>query len=386
MDKTTFFSSALPCKPLKKLGCYILDFFVALILCIAIFSISEAIGNNISSMKSLQSEIQDVYKGMTSIASSSKLMVTDENGYFLSQSEIANRYVYGITYSSLKKNDEQSLSDSIYDGYTSMNEETDYCFYYNVTFKEEHKSNFIGFDIESDKYVELLSSYTSSLYYEIDLDYPYLNLDTSKKLDEYFRNENYSIGKDIYSNIYDGYLKILNESINELENKYYPYISLKKEYNELTLSIYRIKYVELFISYTIAVLICYLIIPVILKDGRTISFRVFKLGVTDNKDNRLSWYNYLLKTIITLLGSIPIMAITILIFFGSSSGFDFIIQGLIGNISLLSLSLFMLIEYSVSYAICFAFKNSHQSIAELFSFEIVKDSKEFKAITNKEIK
>lgn len=381
MDKSTYFSTALPCNPLKKLGCYVLDFFIALILCIAFFSISEAIGNNTGSMRSLQSDIQEIYGEMTDIASASKLASTNEEGYFLSQSDISKNYVYGITYSTLKKNDEQSLSDSIYTGYVEMDKDNDYCYYYNVIFKREHKDDFTGFDLISENYIETLSSYTSALYYETSGDYPYLNLDTAKKIDEYFRNEKYSVGKDIYSNIYDGYLRILNESINELENKYSPYISLKNQYTDLTIAIYRIKYIELFISYVIAILICYLILPLILKDGRTISFKAFKLGVTNHKDMKLSWYNYILKIVITLIGSIPIMAITGLIFFGSSSGFDFISQGIIGNISLISLSLFMMIEYSISYTISFLMRKTHQSIAELFSLEIVKDSKDFKAVS-----
>lgn len=387
MENTTFFTNAIAAKPIRKLGCYILDFFIALILLLGIFGIEEAICNNVSSFQNIQGDLREVYNSMIDVACDSKLLVIDDSGNYLDEDIIVKNYICGSTKKSLEN--DSSFDPTLYSAYTAMDKENDNCYYYFVTYKslnidsykEEYQTNY-----GKDYYLSLFKQFVNNDDIFEDGDYPYLTIETSKKLDEYFRNSNFYEGKNIYSKLFSAYKSVLDIGIKDLENGYKPYIENLDKYNDISKSIYLIKTLELFIGYLLSIAICYLLLPIILKDGRTISLRVFKLGVTNFKHERLSWYNYLLKYLATLLFSTPLMAITGIIFYGIDSGFNLIIIPLFLNFTLLSMALYTLIIWTISYALVAFLNNTHQSLSELISLEIVKDSREFKAVEVKELR
>lgn len=387
MENTTFFTNAIAAKPIRKLGCYILDFFIALILLLGIFGIEEAICNNVSSFQNIQGDLREVYNSMIDVACDSKLLVIDDSGNYLDEDVIVKNYIYGSTKKSLEN--DSSFDPTLYSTYTAMDKESDNCYYYFVTYKslnidsykEEYQTNY-----GKDYYLSLFKQYVNNDDIFEDGDYLYLTIETGKKLDEYFRNSNFYEGKNIYNKLFSAYKSVLDIGIKDLENGYKPYIENLDKYNDISKSIYLIKTLELFIGYLLSIAICYLLLPIILKDGRTISLRVFKLGVTNFKHEKLSWYNYLLKYLATLLFSTPLMAITGIIFYGIDSGFNLITIPLFLNFTLLSMALYTLIIWTISYALVAFLNNTHQSLSELISLEVVKDSREFKVVEVKELR
>jgi hypothetical protein len=115
MDKTTYFSKAEPAKPTRKLAAYFLDFLIALIMMIGLFGIEELIFNNTPAAASDRQAINEVYQEMRDLTLSSKMAQADSNGRLLGQNDIVLNYVYGATYESLKRNNDPTISESLYE-------------------------------------------------------------------------------------------------------------------------------------------------------------------------------------------------------------------------------------------------------------------------------
>ncbi|MCR4697769.1 MAG: RDD family protein [Bacilli bacterium] len=389
MDKTTYFSKAEPAKPTRKLAAYFLDFLIALIMMIGLFGIEELIFNNTPAAASDRQAINEVYQEMRDLTLSSKMAQADSNGRLLGQNDIVLNYVYGATYESLKRNNDPTISESLYEGYKRVDSSNDNCFYYYVNFKTENKEGYTASSQESSGlsfYRQSLALLSQEDYFVPveESEYPYLTLDIAKTINEYFINDSYSIGYNAFRRLSQAYASLLKDGVKDIQSNYEPFLALQRRYDEKSAQIYNGKTIELVVAYLVALAIYYVLLPVLLKDGKTLSFKMMSMGVVNHRNERLSWYNYLIKFVMNALESLSLIAITGLVFFGVSA-LELVGRNLFGSVSFLSIAIFSFFVMFVDFMISFAMRNTSQTLTELASMEIVKDGKMFNTVKKKDL-
>lgn len=382
MEEESFYKSSTPLKMSRKLGTYTLDFFILFICCILLFGLGDLIGNSTGYVNNTKEELQTKQNELYSLVIESKLdEMSLESGNLKGASTLSIEYVYCSTLAALKNNGVEDISETTYTNYYQIEPAIDNAYYFFTVFKKDKQSSFKDDDEDKSNYgvsyyKSLLVSKTSSSYFE-DGDYPYLTLVSAKKVDSYLRDDNYTSGKEIYDSLLAGYQEILLSSQEEYKSYYIPYIEVNEEFNKLSNNIYKVKMIELGLSYILSVFICFFIIPLCFKNGKTVSYRFMQIGVNRTDGFKVKWNNLLIKTLVNLVEYACLIPLTSLVVYSSqaislfdysiSIGFNFLI------VVLISL-LFMLF----AFIFCFINRKTKQSISEFFSRMVVKDGREFK--------
>lgn len=380
MKTQSLYATACNAKPGKKFAAYILDFFLSVVLTLSFFGIAEWIMNATPYVTERKSQLNETVEQMHQMVLSSHIGKENENGQLLSQNQYVLDYIKGSVYQSLIRNGEKTISKTTYKDVEMISEKNDGVFLYFVSFKVENKSSFLaesknesGFDYYRKELFE-----NSSSDFFVEEGYPYLTYECAKSIDSYFRDPDYSIGKTNYQRLDSSYRKLLEKGISDIQRFYQPYLDLNDKYQEETKSLYSVKNCEVLLSYFLSICILYLMLPLLLKDGRTISFKALGFSVTDKEGNEPSFYNVLIRFCMALIECVSTVFFSGLVFFASSS-IGWLGEPLIGNISFLSLSLFSMIFALFSFLLSLVLSNTHQSLSEWIAMELVKDSKVFTA-------
>lgn len=378
MKEKTFFGNAVYAKPGRKFAAYVLDFLLALIVSLFLFGGEELIFNATSLVKDTSASLQKTVDEMYETVEESGIDKRQADGTLYAQDDLVRNYVYGAVKESLIRNGKETLS-SLYDRYDAIREDNDSCYGYYVTFKPSHKEAFMG-SSASEK--SGLSYYLTELkkegledFFEGE-EYPYLNLDTANKIDAYFRDTSYQLGKERFDSLSSRYLSLLQEGIRDLQGYYKPYLSLHQEYENQSRKIYRIKTIELLISYLLSMFIIYLLFPLVFRDRQTLSQKILHLGVATKEGYSLPIGYLFLKWAINLFEYPVLISVTGFVFFGTSA-IEMLGTGIFGSVSLLSLSLFSVLLLLVGFLFCFLFKDTHQSLSEWISKETIRDANVF---------
>jgi len=382
----SFFAKAEPIKPLKKFLLNLLDFAIVLVLSVFIYGIGDACMSQTSLFKEKREEATAFKTKLYEQVDKSKLsnMV---DGILLTNTEVTINYLTNATYTSLIDNgaNPEDLSKEKYKDAIKLNGTNDNLFYYYVTFRDVNANQFINhasddFTFGFEKYKTLLLSETVSSYYETKDNYLYLTNDAAKAIDSYLMTGNYAPGETIYNALYQNYYKLLSSSIDEYVEYYQPYVDLYNEFNELTKSLLLYRLVEMIISYAISVILCFLVMPFIFKNGKTFAYRFFKVGVCRVDDNEPKFYNLFIRFFVTLLTFNPIISIIAILLYGTS-GLNLVFMG---TISLFSLSCFSFIYCLLSFIFQYVNKKRYQTICDFLSLTVVKSGSDFIVDDSKE--
>lgn len=391
MRKKSLYSTALVCKPFKKLGAYFLDLFLTFIVGVLFFAIFEGIMNATPLVKERKININNVTYSMYDMVISSGLGKDNGSGVLISQNDYVSNYIKGATYKSLTMNSVDNISLETYKDVVSIDETNDGVYIYYTTFKTNNLESYgtnARVNYGYDYYKKQLNYNDTISSYFVSDEYPYLTLDTAKKIDEYFRNDSYSIGKEIYSNLDTSYRKLLEDGIYDIQHNYKPYLSLNEDYEKKTSSLYVIKNIEIIITYLLSIFVIYIMFPLIFKNGQTLSFKILKLAVIDKNGYEPTILNYLIHYLVLAVESLIMIPLTALVFYSSDS-IGWISQTLFLNFSFLSLGIYSFLILIMSFVLTFVFRKTRQTLSEYLSMEIVKDmtmyeSKEIKDNGRKE--
>lgn len=380
--EVSFYKSSVNIKPLRKLWIYFIDVICLLIISCLFFGVSELISSNLDVVKNKRNSMSVQKDQLYTLVDDSKLDVY-ENSSLKGSSSICKKYMYSLVLESLKYNNEEASNSSQYSGIYPISKETDNVYYYYVTYKT---SNINDYSIKENYGVEYFLTLSKSnidfdKYFEIRDNYPSLKKDIALSIHEYFNNENYTIGKSNYDTIYNYYSNMLSKGITDFTSYYSPYVNLNNEFNNGATYLLSIKIYELFASYLLSSLLLFVMFPLIFKDGKTLTFKIFHMATCKLDGNTPNITNYLLKWFINLLEYLVVISIIGIIFFNADIISLFQIN-LFGFFNLLTMSLFSLIIIILSIIYMFINKNK-QTISEFVSMVLVKDGKEF-TIVNKE--
>ena len=177
----------------------------------------------------------------------------------------------------------------------------------------------------------------------------------------YFRTSGfYKLYKDFENN--DSNYNLSFSDFKKLNDEYYIYL------------IY-----ELFISYTLAFIIYFLIPLLIFKKDQTLMMKMFKLVGANKKTNlNLIFINYLIKFILLYLIFLFSLLIFIFLFY-----FSYLNMIFIGFINIFNISIFSFLLLLINMFLPILNKK-HYSLINLGSNEIIKKSDEFINEINKE--
>lgn len=363
----------------KKVLSYTLDFFVCIIVSSFLFLIINMIGGTTSYVKKATYDVSVENSSLYDLVFESKLDVKSSTGGLSGNQTITKNYMLSLVYESLKTNKVENITNSKYTNVSPISPSSDSCYYYFVVYKDEKKNDFKDLSKDGSYY---LSKLNESSYFEYrESNYPYLKVEFAKEIDEYFSNASYSKGLQTYNNIYNLYSSLLEEGVIDFTNNNVNFIKVNSRYTTLKDYILSIKVTELFISYVLSSLICFLLIPMLLKNGRTFSFWCLGLICCTKQGTNLRWFNYLINFIllfISYLGSISILSFVIY----SYDAIYLFTSNVFGFINLLTFLIFSLIFIILSLLVSF-FTKDKSFLNELASSILVKDTKYFK-VENKE--
>lgn len=377
----------------KKILPYLLDYFLTLILSLLLYVGVNAIGETLPYFKNIQSEASSIQLDLYSLVNDSGIRHQGEDGFLVTSEYKLEKMIKEEVLYSLKINNNANSNSAIYDGFEALDlnnkEHNNGIYYYFINYKvnnlnlynEEYKVKDYGIDFYLNEIVKLKeNNYFEQGLYVNDLNYPLIKYDIAIAIDEYYRNSNYKIGSDYYNEIYSLYYSGINKAMNDLIYGNTSYISLNNKHNELVNDMLNFRGNALLISYVLSVIIIYLIFPLILKEGRTIGLRVFKLVSIDINGNKVSILNNLIRMLVSIFSVFSLLIIDIFLLFGTQAMYFFNIN-LLGFINIFVLSLISLIFNLISIAFTFINKNRHQNIEETLAMIVVVDGDEF--IVNK---
>ena len=380
----------------KKILPYLLDYFLTLILSLLLYVGVNAIGETLPYFKNIQSEASSIQLDLYSLVNDSGIRHQGEDGFLVTSEYKLEKMIKEEVLYSLKINNNANSNSAIYDGFEALDlnnkEHNNGIYYYFINYKannlnlynEEYKAKDYGINFYLNEIVKLKeNNYFEQGLYVNDLNYPLIKYDIAIAIDEYYRNSNYKIGSDYYNEIYSLYYSGINKAMNDLIYGNTSYISLNNKHNELVNDMLNFRGNALLISYLLSVIIIYLIFPLILKEGRTIGLRVFKLVSIDINGNKVSILNNLIRMIVSIFSVFSLLIIDIFLLFGTQAMYFFNIN-LLGFINIFVLSLISLIFNLISIAFTFINKNRHQNIEETLAMIVVVDGDEFIVNNNKE--
>lgn len=382
----SFFAKAEPVKPLKKFLLNLLDFAIVLVLSVFIYGIGDACMSQTSIFKEKREEATAFKTKLYEEVDKSKLSNMDD-GILLTNTEVTINYLTNATYTSLLKNgaNPEDLSKEKYKNAVKLDGTNDNLFFYYVTFRDVNSNQFINHTSDKytfgfEKYKTLILNETVYFYYEIKDNYLYLTNDAAKAVDSYLLTGNYEQGEMIYKALYQNYYKLLSSSIDEYVEYYQPYVDLYNEFNVLTSNLLLYRLAEMIVSYAISVTLCFLVMSLVFKNGKTFAYRFFKVGICRNDGSEPKFYNLFIRYFVTLLTFNPIISIIAVLLYGTS-GLNLIF---LGTINLFSLLCFSLIYCLLSYIFQFVNKKKYQTICDFLSLTVVKSSSDFIVDNTKE--
>lgn len=348
-----------------------LDHLTCFILTVLFLFITHSIFEVTPMVKNKKEQIQDTQYNLNVIVRDSKLDVFDSNSYNLIGSDkITSSYIEKLVKASLLKEGYSDIS-SYYNNIEEISKDNDNLYYYQVTYKKDNilKYNNVE-EIDSHSYISKLEDKTSIKFNVVD-DYPYLNFDDARKIDLHLRSDSTADSRELYNKLYSGYYSYLKESIDEITNKYNPYIDQYNLYEIHTNEMFYYRHYELLIAYILSLLIVYLLLPVIFKDGITLSMKALKQAIVYKNKKKYNIYTDFLRLVYNLFKNVLTLPLIFLIMYSTSARTLFV-SSLIFNIPLIYYPIFSLIIIIVSYILSLIKGCNNEMLDEvMFRYNIV---------------
>ena len=304
--------------------------------------------------KSHSSAASSYRNEMVSLIVASGAGESDGAGGLLSYENRASQYLKNAAYSSLKANGEEKASSFVYDDCLVLNEENDLPYRYYVVFKPSNLASYsakehFGINEYWDNFAEAKG------YFDGSSSHPFLSLDASFALHEYFINESYAKGKEIAAKLKESYIKLCKSVVNDFKETYSPYLQTYSFYETERDAIYAYKAIESLLCHLLSCLVYFFVFPFILKERSTIGRRVLKAYLIHRNGSYFAWFERLARALLLFLETLIIPSCIPLLFYGSGAA-ELFVASLFGPFSLLFFSFFSLALLIFSYTGCFYLK------------------------------
>ena len=365
----------------KKFAVAFLDFVTCFFLAMSLFFAGEAINTSLPYYQEETSNISRLENDLTDLVVSSKLSYIKGDGYLAQTKDMASSYILSLTYTSV---DIEKRNDEMFKNVTEINEDKDNLYFYYSSYVKDNQSNFSDFSkIKTiDKYKEDLlkesKSGDNSIF--VTEGYPFFTNETANEIYS-FLVEGKQTSSTKYNLVYDAYSKLLEEAISQYMELFIPYVNLVNEHSSTLDHFYQVKIGILLGCFFISILIIYFLIPVCLKDGRTLFMKIFRLKAISVDEGKITWPFNLLRAISLFFIYLFSTSLIALIVLGGYNGLITIYTVFLGIFNLLFLSVLSILLTICSMLFTFFRKNKKQTFSEFISLMIVKEDDSKKTIT-----
>lgn len=383
MKKLSLYKNNLNITFSRRLITVLLDYIVILFVSMFTFIIIDtaSLNNSNSTLHNIQNEAYQTQNKLINIMEESKLGYGNDNS-INDSSIISDKYVYTLVYNAL---DHNSIDESIYK--PKLLKEDSLNYYYSI-YKVNNKDNYANYNNENvgTSYINnlILSvvNKETNILFIVD-NQVFMKTEYAKALNDFIvsGNENtidngVSIsGSDTYSILYKAFNQLIQNAKEDLMTNNKLYVSTFEKFNTIRNQMIGFKWKELIISYSIICFIYYLLIPFVIKDGATISMKLFHMSACDKAGYHVSPISIFLKFVSEYVTFFNVLFIIVTFLYNTNSKiflqykiFDVIPMSTIYVISIIYLII------SLSFT---SFKSmNYQSLSDKFSNQIVKDTRE----------
>lgn len=386
---TSPYKNSTNVKPLKKLGAYAIDYFFTLVITVFLYGLISLIVGYFPITTSTQEVALRAQNELYKITENSYLSYRVDKNLVSEKAQI-NRIIKANVIYTFKLNESLNvdrLNSNLYKEYSSLNLTSKYdndgMFLYFNDFKVKNIDDYQNKEVADNFYYEKILKnnekhyFTKGLYSE-NSDYYLINQETAELIHEYYLNNDYSKGKEVYDYIYNLYKEGLKEGRSDLINNYIPYIDANSMHQQAINDMLNIKGNSLLFSYLISVAICYLALPFCFKNGKTLSFRVLKIAVVTSKEYKPNRINVSLNALLALFSNFSSLIIVSFLVFGGQSKYFFDVN-LLGFINIYIMGFISLAFIILSYIFTFLNKG-HSNVEEFLLLREIKDINEFKVV------
>lgn len=374
-------------RPLKKLGAYAIDYFFALVVTVFLYGLISLIVGYFPITTSTQKVALDAQNELYKIAEESHLSYRVDKTLVSEKAQIDRTIKANIIYT-FKLNEslnKDKLNSNLYKAFSPLDLTSKYdndgMFLYFNDFKIKNIEQYKNQEISDNFYYETILKSNEKNYfvkglYNENLEYYLINQEASSLIHEYFLNNEYAKGKEVYDYIYNLFKDGFKEGRTDLINNFNPYIEANLKHQQAINEMLNIKGNSLLISYLVSVVICYLVLPLCFKNGKTLSFRVLKFAVVTNKENSPNLLNVSLNALLSLFSNFSSLIIVSFLVFGGQSKYFFDVN-LLGFVNIYIMGFISLAFILLSYIFTFLNK-AHSNIEEFLLLREIKDINEFK--------
>lgn len=308
----------------KKLYVALFDYLVMFLFCIMLFFGFLGVFHKSDKYATLSQNVSLSEKALADACVETKLTSYesgDDGVSLVSRERVARNYVIGQAYARFVKDGDERANSTIFENVTIMNGENDPCYYYATVYKFKNEGEFSSSEENANK-DSYLKKLTETGYFD-ENDYPLIKIGAAESIFDYLNNSDSS--STIFDDIKSAYSSICEDMVSDFMNNSTIYRERQQAYAVANESLYKWYIYALLIVYFISMLVFYLAMPLILKEGRTIFMRLFRLTCVNNESQPIVWYQvlircgcqivlYLFTPLLMLLISMDIATFTAIIF------------------------------------------------------------------------
>lgn len=372
--KTSIYQNAAIVKRGRKFFATCIDFIILFVLSFILYGLSDLVLTSLPIYQEVQRQNADSLNSLYQIVSDSGLSIYRDS-HLLTSDEMSSRQVKNLVYTTiLDVKDKEEISTTIYEDASIITDDTDGLYHYYVTFKEENVDKFASIGGYGKEYY--YDNVLNNSEYFIYNDLPYLKEEYALAIDQYYIS-NTMEGMRVYEELLSFFTDLFDQGREELINNYQPYLNTLNEF-EINRDIQlNMRGITLLFSYTLSVLILYLMFPLIFQDGKTLTFKFMNIAYCTIDGNKPGFVNILIRMLFSLLCYLFIPFIQGFFVFGSEAVYlmDILVMGFY-NFFISSCFSVVLLLISGLFDL-FNRHGIHQTLAELCSLLVSKDMQVF---------
>ena len=308
----------------KKLYVALFDYLVMFLFCVALFFGFLGVFHKSDTYKTLSQNVSASEKDLADVCVNTKLTSYEENENgtsLVSRERVARNYVIGQAYARFVAEGDDRANSSVFENVKIMNAENDGYYYYVTVYRTLNEGEFsqTSETVNKDAYLKKIRE---TGYFD-ESDYPIMNLDSAIAVFNYLNDSNSS--NKVFNDVQTAYSSLAEDAVADFMDNSAVYRAKQQNYAAANERLYKWYIYALLIVYFISMLVFYLAMPLILKDGRTIFMRLFKLTCVNNENQPIVWYQvlircacqivfYLFTPLLLLLISMDISTFVVIIF------------------------------------------------------------------------
>lgn len=372
-NRESLFKDALVASPGRKTLAFLLDYFLTLVFTLLLFALLDLTANAIPSFNQLKIDTATAQGNLYQLVYDSHLNKRNGSQAFTSEEDLAKQTIYGLVLSS---NQDQTIrEDPNYQGYVPLTKENDGLFYYYTEYKKAKENEFNDSPfLSAEDYVRFVYPNATTYFVLVD-GYPLFDPNASSSIDNYIRS-GYRPGEEIYNRIFSDYVASHQKAMEDLSSSS-SYQEQIARFNTGKDTILQVRGSFVIVGYILSIAVNYMLFPILLKDGRSVGFKALSLAYVSIKEEQPKFLFLSLKACVLLFEDFGMCLLAVFLLFGVEGRF-FLTMNIWSFINIFYMSLFSYALLLISLIMMLVSRKTHQSLEEIASLLIAKDTRDFR--------